>query len=75
MKQSPINNVRLRTRYIYRYIYLPTHTHARMRGVGTPHVPADVGGHGNGAVVPRESASHAQAHLVFSISIGQAFKN
>ena len=75
MNISLIDNVRLRMRYIYRYIYLPTRTHARMRGVGTPHVPADVGGHGNGAGVPRESASHAQAHLVFSISIGQSFKN
>ena len=43
--------------------------HARMRGDGTPHVPADVGGHGNGAGVPRESASHAQAHLVFRQTI------
>jgi len=56
-------------RGIYTGIYTLARTHARMRGVGTPHVPADVGGHGNGAGVPRESASHAQAHLAFSKAI------
>ena len=54
-------------RGIYTGIYTLTRTHARMRGDGTPHVPADAGGHGNGADVPREYASHAQAHLAFSV--------